>query len=46
VLFRVLDVVKPFPARWLDRSLKNGVGCVADDLVAGLYTNLLVRVLV
>ena len=45
VLFRVLDVVKPFPASWFDRRVHNGAGVVADDVVAGLYTNLLVRVL-
>jgi len=43
--FRLFDVVKPFPARWLDRHVQNGVGVVADDLVAGLYANLVVRVL-
>jgi phosphatidylglycerophosphatase A len=46
VVFRLLDIVKPFPAGYLDRRLKNGVGVVGDDLVAGLYTNLLVRTLV
>ena len=45
VAFRVFDVVKPFPARWLDRHVRNGLGVVGDDLVAGLYANLLVRVL-
>jgi len=45
LLFRVFDVWKPFPARWIDRHLRNGVGVVGDDLVAGLYANLLVRVL-
>ena len=40
VLFRVLDVVKPFPA---DRSqaLPGGPGVMADDLIAGLYVLLL-----
>jgi phosphatidylglycerophosphatase A len=46
VLFRALDVVKPFPASYFDRRMKNGLGVVADDVVAGVYTNLLVRVLV
>ena len=46
LVFRVLDIVKPFPAGYVDRRLKNGVGVVGDDLVAGLYTNLLVRTLV
>lgn len=46
LVFRLFDVYKPFPARWIDRSVRNGVGVVADDLVAGLYANVLVRVLV
>ena len=45
VLFRVFDIWKPFPARYLDRHVRNGIGVVADDVVAGLYANLVVRVL-
>lgn len=44
-LFRLLDVCKPFPAGYLDRTCDNGVGVVADDVVAGIYANLLARVL-
>jgi phosphatidylglycerophosphatase A len=36
LLFRIFDIVKPFPARSLER-LPGGVGIVADDLMAGLY---------
>lgn len=36
VLFRLFDVVKPFPAR-LSEGLPGGVGVMADDLIAGLY---------
>lgn len=43
--FRLFDVVKPFPAGHFDRHVKNGVGVVADDLVAGIYAQLVVRVL-
>jgi phosphatidylglycerophosphatase A len=43
VAFRFFDVVKPFPAGYLDRHVKNGFGVVADDLVAGVYANLVVR---
>lgn len=43
--FRLFDIVKPFPARYFDRHVHNGVGVVADDLVAGLYANLVVRAL-
>jgi phosphatidylglycerophosphatase A len=43
LLFRVMDVVKPPPARWCER-LPGGWGIVTDDLVAGLYANLGVRI--
>jgi phosphatidylglycerophosphatase A len=44
VLFRALDIVKPFPARQAE-ALPGGVGIVMDDLVAGIYTNVLLRVM-
>jgi len=43
VLFRVLDVVKPFPAGLIDARLRGGLGVVGDDVVAGLYAGLLAR---
>ncbi|MBW8057910.1 MAG: phosphatidylglycerophosphatase A [candidate division NC10 bacterium] len=43
VLFRLFDITKPFPARQLER-LSGGLGIVGDDLIAGLYANLLVQV--
>jgi len=38
VLFRFFDIVKPPPIRALDARYKNGVGVMADDLVAAFYT--------
>ena len=43
-LFRLFDVLKPFPAGVIDRRLRGGVGVVGDDLVAGVYAGLLGRV--
>lgn len=43
LLFRVMDIVKPWPARDLER-LPGGLGIVADDLAAGVYANLALRV--
>jgi phosphatidylglycerophosphatase A len=43
VLFRILDVVKPYPARDLE-GLPGGWGIMSDDLMAGVYANLLLRV--
>jgi phosphatidylglycerophosphatase A len=37
-LFRFFDVVKPPPARYVDRTMKNGFGVMLDDLFAGIYT--------
>ncbi|MCG8357128.1 MAG: phosphatidylglycerophosphatase A [Kiloniellales bacterium] len=39
--FRVLDIVKPWPASWCDRALHGGVGIMLDDMVAGLYAGAL-----
>jgi phosphatidylglycerophosphatase A len=42
LLFRVMDVVKPPPARQFERY-KGGIGIVADDLMAGVYAHLALR---
>ena len=42
LLFRVLDVFKPWPARTLE-SLPGGWGIMTDDVIAGIYANLLLR---
>jgi phosphatidylglycerophosphatase A len=42
LLFRALDVIKPFPARQLE-SLHGGMGVMADDAMAAVYANLLLR---
>jgi phosphatidylglycerophosphatase A len=36
-LFRLFDVWKPWPIRWLDRHLKGGMGVMVDDVVAGVF---------
>jgi phosphatidylglycerophosphatase A len=38
LLFRVLDILKPPPIRYLERSFKNGFGVMLDDLLAAFYT--------
>jgi phosphatidylglycerophosphatase A len=44
VLFRIFDVLKPFPAARLEK-LHGGLGVMADDAVAALYANVSLRVL-
>ncbi len=43
-LFRILDIVKPFPVRNLE-ILPGGMGIMADDIAAGLFSNLILRVI-
>jgi phosphatidylglycerophosphatase A len=43
-LFRVFDVIKPFPARRFE-SLHGGLGVMADDAMAAIYANLSLRLL-
>jgi phosphatidylglycerophosphatase A len=42
-LFRFFDILKPFPIRRLERKLKGGFGVVLDDVLAGIYANILLR---
>ena len=41
--FRLFDILKPPPASWFDRKMKNGVGVVLDDVVAGVYAAVALR---
>ena len=45
IIFRILDILKPFPIRTLDKRLAGGIGIVADDVVAGIFANIILRVL-
>ena len=40
ILFRIMDITKPFPIRKLE-SLKKGFGVMSDDIIAGVYAGLL-----
>ncbi|UCD78704.1 MAG: phosphatidylglycerophosphatase A [Desulfobacterales bacterium] len=44
--FRILDILKPFPIRLMDKKLSGGLGVVADDVAAGILANLLIRVII
>jgi phosphatidylglycerophosphatase A len=45
VLFRIFDVIKPFPAGRLER-LHGGLGVMADDAMAAVYANIMLRILI
>ncbi|MBN1914112.1 MAG: phosphatidylglycerophosphatase A [Candidatus Omnitrophica bacterium] len=43
VLFRALDALKPYPCGWV-QNLKGSLGVVGDDIVAGIYTNIIIQI--
>ncbi len=38
IIFRLLDIEKPWPIHWLDRNMKGGLGIMIDDIVAGIVS--------
>ena len=42
LLFRVFDIWKPYPIGFIDKKIKNHIGIVLDDLVAGLYAAIII----
>lgn len=46
IIFRILDISKPFPIRALEKHLPGGLGVVADDVIAGIMANLILRVII
>lgn len=43
ILFRLFDILKPWPISWLDRNLKGGTGIMLDDVAAGLAASGLIH---
>lgn len=37
ILFRVFDIVKPWPIRWIDHQVHGGLGIMLDDVLAGVF---------
>lgn len=45
LLFRIFDIIKPPPAKFFQVKMKNGFGCVFDDVVAGIYSSAMLFIL-
>jgi len=43
LLFRLFDILKPWPIRVLDRSIKGGMGIMLDDVLAGIFAALMLH---
>jgi phosphatidylglycerophosphatase A len=45
LIFRLFDIIKPFPASTIDKRMPGGPGVMLDDLFAGIYANIVLRIL-
>lgn len=45
VLFRALDILKPYPVRKLEK-LRDGYGIVLDDVLAGIFSNIIMHIFI
>lgn len=44
-LFRFFDICKPWPVSWADRQVSGGLGIMLDDLIAGIYSLLILQII-
>jgi len=44
ILFRVFDIVKPWPIKWVDQKVSGGFGIMLDDVIAGLVAGFLLAI--
>ena len=40
MLFRLADIIKPWPASWADKNVKGGLGIMFDDIIAAIFSSL------
>jgi phosphatidylglycerophosphatase A len=45
-LFRIFDILKPWPIRWIDRRVGGGFGIMFDDVLAGVYAWVVLQIVV
>ena len=45
IFFRLFDIIKLFPANWIDKNMKNSSGIILDDIIAGVYTIIVLTLL-
>ena len=44
-LFRFFDILKPYPINIVDKKMKNGVGVMLDDIIAGIYSTIVIYII-
>ena len=44
MLFRTFDILKLFPTNYIDNKIKNNFGIMSDDLLAGIFTAIIIAI--
>ena len=44
ILFRIFDILKPWPIRMVDKTVKGGLGIMLDDVIAGAAANIVLQI--
>jgi phosphatidylglycerophosphatase A len=43
VLFRLFDIIKPWPIKWADQKVSGGLGVMLDDVIAGIFAAIVLQ---
>jgi len=46
ILFRLFDILKPFPIGWLDKKVEGGIGIMLDDVLAGVFAAICLQIMI
>ena len=46
LIFRLFDIVKPYPISLIDKKMKNALGVILDDIIAGLFSGITLFVII
>ena len=46
IFFRFFDILKPYPINLIDKKMKNGLGVMLDDVIAGIFSALLIYMVI
>ena len=45
ILFRIFDIWKPWPIRWLDKQVRGGAGIMLDDVLAAVFAMIFLQII-
>ena len=46
LIFRLFDIIKPYPISLIDKKMKNALGVILDDIIAGLFSGITLFIII